>query len=157
VSTPSGPRRGRTPVRLADACVGLLAGAIANDVAAPAELFQQYAEAHARRVLPPLLATIGKGLVRKLGVTDLIHTLKQARGLRIYLAGTRPDEAAAERERRLCDMYDTALTRLDLDVPPDAMQPIVDHLVAKVLAAWDAEDTRATPPDPSGAAQPREA
>jgi hypothetical protein len=147
----------RAPVRLADACVGLLAGAIANHVAAPVELFQRYAEAHAGRVLPPLLATISKGLVRKLSVADLIHTLKQARDLRGYLASTRPDEAAAERERRVRDVYDTLLARLDLDVPPEAMQPVVDHLVTKVLAEWDAETASTAPPSPPGAVEPNEA
>jgi hypothetical protein len=148
----------RAPVRLADACVGLLAGAIANHVAAPTELFQRYAEAHAGRVLPPLLTTIGKGLVRKLSITDLIHTLKQVRDLRTYLARTPPDtnEAADERERRVRELYDTLTARLDLDVPPKAMQPIVDHLVAKVLAEWDAEFASAAP-EPSGAVTPSEA
>jgi hypothetical protein len=105
-------------------------------------------------VLPPLLATIGKGLARKLSVTDLIHALKQARDLRVYLAGTRPDEAAAERERRVRDLYDTLLARLDLDVPPEATQPIVDHLVTKVLAEWDAEAASTAPPGPPGPPSP---
>lgn len=93
--------------------------------------------AHAGRVPPPMLAIIGKGLIRPLAVTDLIHTPKQARDLRVNLAGTRPDEAAAERQRRARDLYDTVLARLDLDLPPEALKPVVDYLVTKVLAEWD--------------------
>jgi hypothetical protein len=31
------------------------------------------------------------------------------------------------------------IIRLNLDVPSEAIQPIVDHFVAKVLTEWDAE------------------
>lgn len=129
----------RAPVRLADACVGLLAGAIAARVAAPTELFLRYGEGHARRVLPPLLATIGKGIARKLSLTGLVRTLKEARDVHAYLSRTTPHEAPVKREAHLRGMYDALISRLDLDVPPEAIQPIVDHLVARVLADWDAE------------------
>ena len=129
----------RAPVRLADSCVGLLAGAIAARVTAPMELFLRYGEGHARRVLPPLLATIGKGMARKLSIADLLRTLKEARDLRAYLSRTAPHEAPVEREAHLRGMYDTLISRLDLDIAPEAIQPIVDHFVARVLAEWDAE------------------
>ena len=102
-------------------------------------------------MLPPLLATIGKGMVQKLSVAALRHTLTQARDVRAYLSRTGADEAPAEREARLRALYDTVLTRLDLDVPPEAIQPIIDHFVAMVLAEWDAEFVSASP-KPSGAA-----
>lgn len=146
----------RAPVRLADACVGLLAGAITDRAAAPTELFLRYAESHARRVLPPLLSTIGKGMARKLTVADLVRTLKQARDVRAYLSRTGPDEAPMEREAPLHDLYDTMIARLDLDVPPEAIQPIIDHFVAMVLAGWDAEFVNVVP-KPFGAAEPNEA
>ena len=66
------------------------------------------------------------------------------------------DEASVEREARLRELYDAVLKRLDLDVPPKAIQPIIDHFVAMVLAEWDAEFARAAP-NPSGAATPNEA
>jgi hypothetical protein len=43
------------------------------------------------------------------------------------------------REVRLRGMYDTLIARLDLDLPPEAIQPVIDHFVAVVLAEWDAE------------------
>lgn len=143
------------PVRLADACLGLMACAVADQVAAPMDLFLRYAEGHAARVLPPLLATIGKRMIRRLGASNLRHTLTQARDVRAYLSSTRPDDAPDERETRLRDLYGTMIKRLDLDVPPEAIQPIIDHLVAKVLAEWDAEFLNA-PPESSTAAAPNE-
>ena len=141
----------RAPVRLADACVGLLAGAIADRSAAPTELFVRYAEGHAERVLPPLLGTIGKGMLRRLSVSDVWRTLQQAREVRVYLSRTGPDEASVEREARLRDLYDTLIARLDLDVPPEAIQPIVEHLVARVVVEWDAEFVSRSPLPPSSA------
>lgn len=135
----------RAPVRLADACVGLLAGAIANQFGASTELFVRYSEGHAHRVLPPLLITIGKGTVRKLSVTDVMLMRRQAREVKDYLSRIRPDEVPVEREARLRDLYATMIARLNLDVPPEAIQPIVDHFVTKVLTEWDAAVVPASP------------
>lgn len=143
----------RAPVRLADACVGLLAGAVANQLDAPAKLFAQYAEAHASRVLPPALATIGKGLTSRLGLAGLMRTVSEALTMRTDLSDAGPDLSPDEREARLRDMYDILLTRLDLDLPPESIQPIIDHFVAKALAEWDIDSTNQKP----GAARLNEA
>lgn len=130
----------RAPVRLTDACVGLLAGALANQIAEPAELFVRYSERHAQRVLPPLLVTIGKGMTRRLRLADLVTTLKQAEEMRVYLSRAGPDDAPDDREKRLRAMYEALIARLDIgDVPSDAIRPVIDHLVTKVLTDWDAE------------------
>jgi len=146
---PANPWTRRAPVRLADACVGLLAGAIAHQVGAPTELFARYAEGHAGRVLPPLLVTSGKGMMRTVSVAGLVRTLKEVRDMKVYLSRTRPDEAPVEREARLRGMYDTLLARLDLHVPPEAVQPVVDHFIAMALAEWDAEFVRRAAQSPS--------
>jgi hypothetical protein len=152
-SRPVNPWIRRAPLRLADACVGLLAGAVAERVEAPTELFVQYAEAHAGRVLPPFLVTIGKGLTRRLSAGGVIITLKNAGAVRAYLSGRARDETTTEREARLRNMYDALLARLDLEVPPEAIRPVVDHFVAMVLSEWDAEFA-ARAPRPSGIAAP---
>lgn len=136
---PSNPWVRRAPVRLADACVGLLAGAIANQVGASTELFAHYGEDHARRVLPPLLVTIGKAMVTTLSFADVLGLWRQALEVKKHLSRSRPDEAPAEREACLRALYDMVITRLDLDVPSEAIQPIIDYIVVKVLVQWDAE------------------
>ncbi|MFJ1543408.1 hypothetical protein ACIODS_33260, partial [Micromonospora chalcea] len=119
---------------------GLLAGALANQIAEPAELFVRYSERHAQRVLPPLLVTIGKGMTRRLRLADLVTTLKQAEEMRVYLSRAGPDDAPDDREKRLRAMYEALIARLDIgDVPSDAIRPVIDHLVTKVLTDWDAE------------------
>ncbi|MFI5851533.1 hypothetical protein ACIA7R_27500 [Micromonospora chalcea] len=132
----------RAPVRLTDACVGLLAGALANQVAEPAELFVRYGEGHAKRVLPPLLVTISKGMARRLRPADLVTTLRQVEETHAYLSRCGPDDAPSNREQQLRTMYKDLIARLALDdVPEEAIRPAVDHLVAKVLAEWEAEPT----------------
>jgi hypothetical protein len=107
-SRPTNPWARRAPVRLTDACVGLLAGAVADRVGAPTELFVRYAEAHAGRVLPPLLITVGKRMAPRLLVGGLVRTLKDARDVRANLSrrrrhGTPRDGDAGRRgtDRRL--------------------------------------------------------
>ncbi len=144
----------RAPVRLVDASVGVLASAIANNVAAPADLFLRYGEDHAKRVLPPLLATIGKGMGHKLGWAGVVAALREAGVTRAYLSGVGASGTPEEREARLRSMYDSLITRLDVaDVPPDAIRPVVDYFVAKVLSELDAEQTNQLPqrsPDAGG-------
>ncbi|MEU3455300.1 hypothetical protein ABZ671_17140 [Micromonospora sp. NPDC006766] len=136
----------RAPVRLTDACVGLLAGALANQIAEPAELFVRYTEGHAKRVLPPLLVTISKGMARRLRLADLVTTLKQAEEMHADLSRVGPDDAPDDRETRLRAMYEAAIARLDIkDVPDEAIRPVIDHLVTKVLAEWDAEHANQLP------------
>ncbi|WP_018790396.1 hypothetical protein [Salinispora arenicola] len=132
----------RAPVRLTDACVGLLAGALANQTAEPAELFVRHGEGHAQRVLPPLLVTIGKGMVRRLCLADLMIILKQVREMCAYLSRVGPDDAPDERETSVRAMYEDLIARLySGDIPDDAIRPVIDYFVTKVLAEWDAERT----------------
>ncbi|WP_239120587.1 hypothetical protein [Catellatospora chokoriensis] len=136
----------RAPVRLADACVGLLAGAIAERVSAPAALFVRYAEGHAWRVLPPMLFTMGKGVARRISIADALQIVKRAQEVRAYLASAGPGEASQDRETHLRDLYEELILRLDLDAPREAIQPIIDHFVVMVLAEWDTDfANRASP------------
>ncbi|WP_233413887.1 hypothetical protein [Nucisporomicrobium flavum] len=146
----------RAPVRLVDACVGVLAGAIANDLEVPGELFVQYGEDHAKRVLPPLLATIGKGMGRQLRWSGIVAMLNEARATRAYLAGVGAADTPEEREARLRSMYDSLLIRLEIsDVPPDAFRPVVDHFIAVALVEWnDEQPHQLTQPLPGSGEQP---
>lgn len=132
----------RAPVRLTDACVGLLAGALANQTAEPAELFVRYGEGHAQRVLPPLLVTIGKGMVRRLCLADLMIILKQVKEMCAYLSRVGPDDAPDEWETSVRAIYEDLIARLySGDIPDDAIRPVIGNFVMKVLAEWDAERT----------------
>lgn len=148
---PANPWVRRAPARLTDACVGVLAGAIANNIEAPADLFVQYGENHAKRVLPPLLATIGKVMGRQLRWDGIAAVLKEAAATRAYLADVGATDTPEEREARLRSMYDSLITRLDIgDVPPEAIRPVVDYFIAKTLGEWDSERPNELAQPPSG-------
>ena len=145
----------RAPARLVDACVGVLAGAIANKIEAPADLFVQYGDNHAKRVLPPLLVTIGKGMGRRLGLDGIVAVLKEAAATRAYLAGAGATDTPEEREARLRSMFDSLITRLDIgDVPPEALKPVVGEFIVKTLREWDSERANElAPPSPGTGTQ----
>ncbi|WP_018909369.1 hypothetical protein [Salinispora arenicola] len=153
---PANPWARRAPVRLTDACVGLLAGALANQVAEPSDLFARYSEGHAWRVLPPLLVTSGKGMARKLRPADLVATLRQAAQMRAYLTRVAPPVAGPDdRETHLRAMVEALLTRLGFtNVPEDAIRPIIDHLVGQTLHAWNDEHDRRRGPTRPGTPTP---
>lgn len=150
-SQPANPWVRRAPARLVDACVGVLAGAIANNIEVPADLFVEYGEDHAARVLPPLLATIGKGMGRQLRWNGIVAVLKEATATRRYLNGAGATDTPEERETRLRSMFDSLIDRLDIgEVPPEAIRPVVDYFVAKTLGEWDSERSNELPPSPPG-------
>jgi hypothetical protein len=141
----------RAPVRLVDACVGVLAGAIANELEAPTDLFAEYGEDHAKRVLPPLLATIGKGMGRQLRWDGVVAVLKEAAATRAYLAGAAATDTPENREARVRSMYDSLIVRLDIvDVPREAISPVVDYFIAQTLGEWQSERANDLPQPPSG-------
>ena len=131
-SRPTNPWLRRSPVRLADGCVGLLAVHLARFESAPAELFFQYGQAHLSRVLPPLLSLVGKRIGKSAGWTPLVQTTIRARKLRPVLAGPLTD---AEREALVRDLF-RDLSSLLGDVPDDALAPVIDFFVHKIVEEY---------------------
>ncbi|MET8230817.1 hypothetical protein ABZS77_09090 [Micromonospora sp. NPDC005298] len=130
---PSDPWTRRSPVRLADACVGLVAGAIAHVDGAPNDLFVAYAEAHHARTMTPMVVVTAKGLTRSLRIVQLLDTVRDALDLRRYLAGPANNDPREVRDARIRAMY----ARLaDPDLPPDALKPVYDYLVNRLIDDW---------------------
>jgi hypothetical protein len=68
---PSFPWTRRSAIHASDACLGILAGAIAKRAGVPAGSFGIYAEAHNIRTLTPLGVIVGVGLRRKLTLATM--------------------------------------------------------------------------------------
>lgn len=131
-SKPANPWLRRSPVRLADGCVGLLAVHLARFESAPAERFSQYAQAHLTRVLPPLLSLVGKRMGKSAGWTPLVRTMIRARRLRPVLAGPLTD---AEREELVRELF-RDLSSLLGDLPDEARAPMIEFFVHKIVRAY---------------------
>jgi len=127
----------RSPIHLADGCVGLLAGAVAHADGAPINLFLTYAETHHARTMMPLLVMAAKGLGRSsLKPARLIETTRIVLDLRRYLSGPALSDPPRMREARLRAAYDKL--PLDPDVPAEAFRPVIDYFIEKILSDFAA-------------------
>ncbi|WP_437773511.1 hypothetical protein [Arthrobacter sp. KNU40] len=129
---PRDPWVRRSPVRLADASVGLLAEHLARYQSMPADLFASYAQAHQNLVLPPFASLLGKRMGRKAGLLPLGRILVRSQQLQAVLS--RPELSDEEREALLRQLYKDALALLG--VPDEALLPIVEYLVQEVVREY---------------------
>ena len=119
----------RSPVRVADSCVGILAVHLARYEGQSAERFSKYAEAHLRRILPPLTSLVGKRM-GKAGLLHLARTLIRARKLRPLLA--QPQLTDEEREALARELFRELPPQLG-DLPEPIVARIVDHFVQVIV------------------------
>jgi hypothetical protein len=124
----------RSPVRLADACVGLVAAFLARDDDTPDRLFIIYAEAHYARVMTPMAVMSAKGLWRSHELKQILDVFRDLKDLRRYLSGPMHNDPPEIREARIRGTFDKAMA--DPDVPSDALRPVKDYLIKKTLDGW---------------------
>lgn len=110
-SKPSAPWVRRSPVRLADASVGVLAVHLARREAVPDGLFARYAEAHLGRILPPLASLVGKRMGKTTGLLPLVRMIIRAQRLRPVVS--RPDLSDRDRETLARQLYQDLLALLE--------------------------------------------
>lgn len=88
----------RSAAHVADACVAILADALAQSVGADRDQYATYADAHLKRAMPPITSSGGEGVLRGFRWRALPATRKSVRGLRGYLDS--PEFAADDDVRR---------------------------------------------------------
>lgn len=131
---PSMPWTRRSPVRVTDACVGLVATAVAENAHKPSRLFTTYALGHSQRVLPPTAVLLAKGASRSANFSTMIRRWREAIGLQSYLAGPGREDAPSCREAQVRALFDFVFE--DPDIPRGAFEPLVDHVVQKIIDEW---------------------
>lgn len=104
---PSMPWTRRSALHVSDACVGVLASAIAASESKPFVEFEQYAQAHMALTFTPMAVAMTQGLRRSVQLSQLPHLFRTIREMRQY---TQSPQAAADtpevREARLRTGYD---------------------------------------------------
>lgn len=139
---PVWPRR--AAVRLADACTGILAAAVAQNIGSPAVgLSRHYALAHAGRITPPAVSAGIGGLLRSADWRRLPGLIWALLRMRRYLArpGTADDP---EREDRVRREIVGAFRFIGVDPAVEALlEPAADEAVTKILASWDQQASAA--------------
>ncbi|MEV6012603.1 hypothetical protein AB0M29_38165 [Streptomyces sp. NPDC051976] len=81
---PTIPWARRSAVRISDACVGILAAALARHAGTDPTEFETYAQAHAARAITPLAVVAGRGGWSALKLAELPAARKRALELRSY-------------------------------------------------------------------------
>ncbi|WP_194903668.1 hypothetical protein [Catenulispora rubra] len=125
----------RSPVRLADACVGLLAAAIAADRGSPPQEFATYARDHIARVLTPMVVMAGKQAAGRSGLARQAAILLEIRRMQRYLQAPQVlNDSAQQREAKVRALFGRIVPAMvGPDVPTAAIQLVVDHFVEVIL------------------------
>lgn len=137
---PRDPWVRRSPVRLADASVGILAEHVARSESAPADIFARYAQNHLDRILPPLASLAAKRMRTTTGVLPLARTLFHVRQMQSAIS--QPDLSDKQRQVLARQLYQD-MAPLLIGAPDEVLAPIIDHLVKKIVREY-AVATRAS-------------
>lgn len=120
----------RSPARTADACVGILAAAIARDYGLTPRRFLGYAATHVRRVIPPLPAMVGRQGTASLKARLLPRMLLQLlKGYLYFRSHEGLSAPYAERTARLRRTMEEVISNFELDVSDVARACILDQLI----------------------------
>lgn len=131
---PSMPWTRRSALHVSDACVGILASAIASSESKPFAEFEQYAHAHMALTFTPMAVAMTQGLRRSVHLSQLPALLRTVLELRQY---TQSPQAAADtpeaREARIRDGYDRIVQLAGFDFSDDVVRLLGDDMVTRVL------------------------
>ncbi|WP_333771834.1 hypothetical protein [Streptomyces sp. IBSBF 2435] len=124
----------RSAVRISDACVGLLAGALARQADVDTTVFEEYAQAHAARAITPLAVVAGRGLRDSVELAELPAAWQRMLRLRAYAESEQAWlDAPAVREARVRQEFRQILSVLHLDLDDGATAPVHEHFVTVLL------------------------
>jgi hypothetical protein len=143
---PDLPWSRRSAVRTADACLGLLATAVAEATGDPPEVFARYAEDHRSRMLTPFVFIVGQGFRQSVKWGRLLRAILGLRDLRAYLAGPGMRDSPEERGVRIRESFEKAFSTIqpsssELDA---ALRIVLNNAVSEVATAWDKESRERT-------------
>jgi hypothetical protein len=131
---PSLPWTRRSAVRVSDACVGMLASAIADSAGKPTASFERYAHAHLALTFTPMAVVVTQGLRRSVRFANLPALMKTIRGLRQYATSTQAVvDTPHAREARVREGFEQIVHLLGLDLPDDIVRVLREDFVTRVL------------------------
>lgn len=141
----------RAPARVADACMGVLATALAADADKRSTRFARYARRHLDRTLLPLVFMILSNATRSTKLRSFPRKLKNSltiiRDVGTYLwSGQAAQDPVGVRTARIRAGIEDALHVPEIEVQPGALDPLLDYVATKVAteALGEAHGTLAT-------------
>jgi hypothetical protein len=137
----------RSPVRIADACLGVLTAVLAHGAGVPYQHAVRYADRHGERALTPVAVMSLSGFARSFRPRQVMASLGRLRSLGEYVrSGQDADDLEARTARIRADM-ESLLLAAEPDIPPGSLDPFLDYVAAELAA----EGAETRPPDASGA------
>jgi hypothetical protein len=137
----------RAALNATDACVGLLAWALAGHVGSPRDEFREYADAHWLRVLDPMTAVGARDLSRQVQWRKLPEAWRIAREGNAYYtsdeARTDSPELAAERIR---EIFRAAYSAVLPNAPAAELNVVIGALVSVLVTSLTASNTESPEP-----------
>ena len=149
---PSMPWTRRSAVHISDACVGILASAIAAREGRPVAAFDEYAEVHLASAYTPLGAMVVKNLFRSVRPAQLPAMFGEMKSLCAY--GNSPqaaEDSSDVREARAQAGFDQFVKVLGPGLPDDVVLLLREDFVACFLEAIVERTAEADGAAPAGA------
>ncbi len=135
----------RTPVRIADACVGALAANLARRAGTPSRVADRYTERHFDRAVTPVIAmTGGSAIGRLMAPRQLVTTIAMLRGLDRYVKSGQDAGNPMARVAHIRAGMAALLLPAMPNLPAGALDPFLDH-VAETLATETASSPGGAP------------
>jgi hypothetical protein len=124
----------RSPVRIADASLGLLTAALAQKAGKPYRQAIRYADRHGGRALTPVMVMSASGLKRHIRPRQLMTVIGQLRGYGDYIQSGKDAENPDVRTAKIRASMKSLLFMAELDIPPESLDPYLDYVAAKIAS-----------------------
>lgn len=142
----------RSPVRIADSCLGALTAAVAQRTGADYQRAMQYADKHGARALVPVAVMSSGGFRRALGPRQLLPALRRLKETANYIDSGRDTGNPAVRTATIRAAMETMLLAGQPSVPQGSLDPFLDYIADTIVKEHAA--AQATPAASAGPAQP---
>jgi hypothetical protein len=133
---PEFPWLRRSAARISDACVGVLAEAVAHSQSSPADTFGSYADDHWRRVMHPFTAMGSKGMLQSTDWRKIPKVWVIIKEIRRYYNSEQAQHDPAELvEARIREAYETALRTLNPNFSQAELDLLMEHIAPQLTSA----------------------
>lgn len=140
----------RSPVRIADCCLGALTAAVAQQAKADYARAVKYADKHGARALTPVVVMSSPGFRVAFSPQQLVSLFRQLKEIGDYIDSGRDADDPATRAATVRAGMEAMLSAGVPSVPADSLDPFLDFVADKIVTestAGQAVPTASAAPD----------
>lgn len=124
----------RSPVRIADACLGSLTATMARRAGRPSQAADEYTERHFGRAVAPMIVMSSSGIGKLLMPRQMLTTIVTVRGIFRYANSGQDAANPALRVARVRAGMEALLLAGVPDLPDGVLDPFLDYVSEKIVA-----------------------